>query len=101
MVCQLSAISLERCPPESLEQGLPGCPRGALAPGVQPGAEGVLDVVVGGRSSLVHGGGGAWRRYAAAVGKAGPKRCAGGLPGMPSGLGLGPSQRLALQRQGV
>jgi len=24
----------------SVEQGLPGCPRGALAPGGQPGAEG-------------------------------------------------------------
>ncbi len=50
----LSAISLER--------GLPGCPRGALAPGEQPGAEGSLDGVGGGCSSLVHGGGGAQRR---------------------------------------
>lgn len=40
MVVQLSAMSAER--------GLPGYPRGALAPGGQPGAEGVfvgLDVV--------------------------------------------------------
>jgi len=39
-----------------VERDLPGCPRGALAPGGQPGAEGVLDTVVVG-CSLVHGGG--------------------------------------------
>jgi hypothetical protein len=43
----------------SVEQGLPGCPRGALAAGGQPGAEGVFGTVVVCCGSLVHGGGGA------------------------------------------
>lgn len=73
MVDQLSAISLECWLARGLKPGLPGCPRGALAPGGQRGAEGVFGAVVGCACSLVHGGGGALRRKAAAVGKAGPK----------------------------